>query len=255
VRRVLLAGAVGVVLAVNSWAVFQAWHNQQVPKGGALELTDRELHLLPLAAESTVTLLRLNWEVGGADGEPPRSPEWLDRKRLTELGFDCSVALNSPSARRHYASMPSRPAYLVLEYQGEAWRNAGPKAQARTGLSVVDAARDASQLRERYPDAQRHIICRGLVRLSFRDHDRKGAPLSAPRIEGWVQTLRPAEIFVPLPHNRILAKQSRPNFEAPPDAPRKEPRFLARVCWGANYEPWVEAIRLSNAAELEAKKP
>ncbi len=248
-RRVLLTGAVGVVLAANLWGVWQAWRNQKAPKGGSLELTERELRLLPLGAESTATVLRLNWNLAGAGEEPHRSAEWLDRQRLTELGFDCSVAVNSPNARRHYNSMPSRPVYLAIEYEGEAWRNAGPKAQARSGLFVVDAAREADRLRGRYPDVQRHIICRGLVRLSFRERDRNGTSLSTPRIEGWVENLRPGELFVPLPYNHVLGRLGRPGFDTPPGSPLNEPRFAVRVCWGANHEPWVEAARWLKAGE------
>ena len=110
-RRVLLAGAVGVVLAANVWGVLQAGRNQKAPRGGSLELTERELRLLPMAAESTATMLRLNWNVSGTGEEQHRSPDWLDRKRLIELGFDCSVAVTNPSARRHYTST-AEPARL-----------------------------------------------------------------------------------------------------------------------------------------------
>ena len=254
-RRVLLTGAVSVVLAANLWGMLQAWRNQQAPRGWSLELTERELRLLPVAAESTATMLRLNWNVGGTGEEQHRAPEWLDRTRLTELGFDCSVAVNSPSAHRHYASMPSRPVYLAVEYEGEAWRNAGAKAQARSGLFVVDAATDADRLRERYPDVQRHIICCGLVRLSFRERDKNGVSPSTPRVEGRVESLRPGMVFVPLPHNRVLGKLGRPGFDTPPDNPVNEPRFVARVCWGSNYEPWVESVRLPRVGEAEVKKP
>jgi hypothetical protein len=244
VKRVLLTGAVSVVLAANLWGVLQAWRNQQAARGGSLELTERELRLLPMAAESTATMLRLNWNVVGTGEEQHRAPEWLDRQRLIELGFDCSVAVNSPSARRHYTSMPSRPVYLAVEYAGEVWRNAGAKAQARSGLFIVDAATDADRLRERYPDVQRHMICRGLVRLRFRERDRDGTSLSTPRVEGWVEGLRPGEVFVPLPYNRVLGRLSHRDFDTPPGSPLNAPRFAVRVCWGANYEPWVETVRL-----------
>jgi len=122
-------------------------------------------------------------------------------------------------------------------------------------LFVVDAATDADRLRERYPDPQRHIICRGLVRLSFREQDGNGASLTTPRVEGRIESLRPGEVFVPLPHNRALGRLGRAGLDAPPDSPLKESRFAARVCWGANYEPWVDSVRLTKSAEAELKKP
>ena len=249
-RRVLLVAAAGVVLVANGWGLLQALRNQRSPRGGTLELTERELRLLPMTAESTATVLRLNWNVSGAgDEEEDSPPGWLDTNRLANLGFDCSVPINSPQARRHYTSMPSRPVYLAVEYEGDAWRNAGAKAQARSHLFVVDTASEAQRLRERYPDPRRHLVCRGLVRLMFRERDRNGNALSTPRVEGWVEALRPSMVFVPLQHARVLRGLSRPGFDEPAMRSPREPRFAVRVSWGANYEPRVEAVRLLNQTQ------
>jgi hypothetical protein len=89
-----------------------------------------------------------------------------------------------------------------------------------------------------------YIICRGLAEVVFRDRDREGKLLATPQLVGWIQMVRPAEIFVPLPQSRMLKGLSRPNFEEPTGGPLREPRFTARVSWGANFEPWVEKVRL-----------
>jgi hypothetical protein len=55
-------------------------------------------------------------------------------------------------------------------------------------------------------------------------------------------------VFVPRPQNRALHALRRIGSDQPDASPPKEPRFAVRVCWGANYEPWVADARLLTAA-------
>jgi hypothetical protein len=207
-----------------------------------LQLTECEVPLQATPFESSVTVLRLNWKSDGGDAERWRPPAWLDTNKITELGFDCSLPLSSPNARRHYDSKPSRCVFLALEYQAENSDKVEKPGPAHTGLVVVDAAQSPRQLRERYPDPQKHVICRGLVRLILRRHDRNGAPLSTPVLEARIDGLCPAELSVPKPANRLLLTFHRTAPEEE-NRPVGEPRFSARVRWGSNYEPWVDDVR------------
>ena len=255
-RRALLMFAAGLILFANVWGVLQTRRNRNEPRRGMLELTERELHLEPIGVDSTATMLRINWSVLRSGNEEYGAAAWIDAAKLQELGFDCALPLSSPSARSHYSSLPSRPVFLALEYEGDAWQNASTKAKEKTRLFVVDAALDAPRLHERYQDPQRFIICRGLVRLGFRDRDMQdGAALSTPRLEGWIEGLRPDSVFVPLPQNRVLRGLSSEGSEGPGNSVPREPRFAARVCWGANYEPWVEAVRLLGVADAQRTEP
>lgn len=244
-KRLLLAAAVGVVLVANGWSVLLARRNQSEPFGGRMELTERELRLQAMAVESTATVLRLNWNAPGAGDKEHGPVAWLDAAKLAELGFDCRVPLSSPGARRHYAAMPSRPVFLVLEYKGDNPPSAGSSARAKSHIWVVDAGRDPRRLRGQYPDTQHYIICRGLVRLSFRDREAgEGASAVAPLLEGWVADVCPREIFVPLPFSRVLRTLRRTGPEGADASGAGEPRYAVQVCWGKNYEPWVEGVRL-----------
>lgn len=244
-RRVLLAAAAGVVLVASGWGLVQVWRNRSEPRGGRIELTERELGLEVIAAESTATVLRLNWNVLRAGDREHGPAAWLDATKLSELGFDCGVPLSKPSARSHYTSMPSRPVFLAMEYEGDAWRKAGATKNVKSRLWAVDAARDPLRLRQQYPDRQHYIICRGLVRLGFRDREAgDGTSLLTPRLEGWIQSVYPDEVFVPLPYSRVLRELRRTGSAGPDTSQASEPRFAVRVCWGANYEPWVEGVRV-----------
>jgi hypothetical protein len=253
-RRVLLAAAAGVVLVASGWSRVQVWRNRSEPRGGRIELTERELGLEVIAAESTATVLRLNWNVVRAGDKEYGPAAWLDATKLSELGFDCGVPLSKPSARSHYTSMPSRPAFLAMEYEGDAWRKAGATRNIKSRLWAVDAARDPDRLRQQYPDRQHYIICRGLVRLGFRDREsRDGASQPTPRLEGWIQSVYPDDVFVPLPYSRVLRELRRTGSAGLDKSQESEPRFAVRVSWGSNYEPWVEGVRLLSTSAAGVK--
>lgn len=243
-RSALLLATAGIVLAANGWGIRQYLGNRTEPRGGTMELTERELHLEDVALESTVCVLRLKWNVLRTGEREDGPVVWLNAVKLSELGFNCGLPLASPNARNHYSSMPARPVFLALEYEGEGWRKAGASSKGDSRLWIVDAARDPRQLRARYPGAQRYAIARGLVRLVFRDRENDDRPgLRTPRLEGEIEGVTPGGVFVPLPHSRVLQAFRRTN--AGPEASRpSEPRFAVRLCWGANYEPLVEGIRL-----------
>lgn len=235
-RRLCFSIASAVVVAVTGWSVLQNHQNRNEPTGGKLHLTDRELPLQSVGLESSVTVLRLNWDTRRVNDKRFGPAEWLSPEKLKDLGFDCRVPLASPRAKRHYSSMPPRRAYLALQYH-EAQTAPG----GRTGLQVVDAAREPRLLRDRFPDPARTVICRGLVRVGLRTHDQDHRPLATPELQGWIDSLVPAQVSVPRPANGLLVRFLRTS-DPDGDEPVKQPRFSAVVHWGRNYEPWVEEV-------------
>ena len=243
-RRVLILTAAAVVLAANAWTLIAAWRNRSSPSGGTVELTEREVRLAQVPWESTATLLELRWDVLSDSPRDRRRPAWLDATKLAELGFDCTVPVGSPNAKEHYTSMPSALVFVVLEYEGEAWRRAPQDREPKTRLFVVDAGRDARHLRDRYADTKRHVITRGVVRLWYQDRSvADGTPLATPRLQGWIESVLPTQIFVPQPLSRRL-EGFRHRGPPKPDSSEEEPRFAVTVSWGSNYEPWVRGVRL-----------
>jgi len=251
-RRVLVLTAAAVVLATNAWILIAAWHNRSGPSGGTMELTERELRLVQVPWESTATSLELRWDV--VSDAPGDRPAWLDATKLAELGFDCTVPVRSPNAKEHYESMPPMLFFVVLEYEGVAWRQArrgDPEPETR--LFVVDAGRDARRLRDRYADTERYVITRGVVRLKYEGPSPEdGMLLATPRLRGRISSILPSQIFVPRPHSRVL-EEFRHRGPPAPDPPEGEPRFAVTVSWGSNYEPWVLGVRRLTAESLERK--
>jgi hypothetical protein len=252
-RRVLVLTAAAVVLAANAWALIAAWRNRSGPSGGTMELTERELRLVQVPWESTATSLELSWDILESSGGR-RRPAWLDATKLEELGFDCNLPVDSVNAKEHYESMPPMLVFVVLEYEGEAWRQArrgDPEPETR--LYVVDAGRDARRLRDKFGDTKRYVITRGVVRLSYQEHSiPDGIPLPKPRLQGRIVSVLPSQISVPRPHSRILEEFRRRGPPAP-ERLEGEPRFAVTVSWGSNYEPWVHGVRPLTPRSSERK--
>ncbi len=241
-KRIMILSAGAIILATQASVLISVSRNRGDAPGGTIELTERELHLPRAGSESTAIFLELEWDMLTAPKDRRRAPRWLDAAKLSELGFDCHVPMTDPHTGAYYKSLPARPVYVVLEYEGKAWKNAPPDRRRKTRLFAIDAGRDAHELREQYVDRGRFIITRGLVGLIFQEHsipDYKRLP--EPRLQGRIDRIMPSQVFVPLPHSKTL--QGLRVTESAQDPDESAPRFAATLSWGRHYEPWVTAIR------------
>lgn len=234
-RTALILAAVGIVLLANSWLLVSVARNRGEAPGGTVELTERELRLRPVGGESTALFLELDWDTLATQPGRRGAARWLDAAKLATLGFDCRLPATDPDAKTHYQSSLARLLFVVLEYEGDAWRQAEADRRRATRLFAVDAGGDPQRLREQYDDPTRYLIAKGLVKLRWEQLDRA----SSPRLQGWIQALVPSQVFVPRPHNRVF-RGLEPRDGSSDSA---EPRFVATLSWGRNHEPWLTAAR------------
>ncbi|NIR61321.1 MAG: DUF4824 family protein [Gammaproteobacteria bacterium] len=263
--------AVGLVLAADALALAGVWWNRSETTA-TVKLTERELPAHYAGPESTALALRIDWnrydyEDGG-----------LTPEKLEALGFDVSVPAGSPDASLRYRKQLPREAYVVLEYDGRAWRDwiaarrekvaelehrvsegeatTAQLEQARRELEralawhsrllVVAAGLDPDALREEYRDTGRYLIARGVIAIGHvpggRDHPA--------RITGHVRSIEPATVHVP-PSQRAalveaLGEGAEPGQRHGPYGlyghPEGGPRYEVTLRYGRRYEPWVEAI-------------
>lgn len=164
-------------------------------------------------------------------GIPIAEFELTDRElRLQDYGEDKSgVGLSliyQPEAYRNMHEELNRNAYLVLEYDGPAWREWRDKLppgvsyrltpehlNQTSRLVLIDVGPDAAALRRKYPDTKRILILPGASRST--------GPKTWARLE--VRT-----IHVPLPHSGALKGAAH---------------YRVRLRQGPSLEIWVAEVQ------------
>jgi len=289
-----VAAACGLIVVTNlSILVAVGWNRQGEPQA-TLSLTEREL-ALPAARQDERTGLELSLRT---THEPPRLVrrtanwrryelpsvdwDWLDRAKLLELGFRLDLEASHPDAAEHYSQAMPRRAYVVVEYDGEAWDrwilgreeqvrqlrrevddgNAVPSALAdvealldidrtmRSRLFPVDAGSDVDALRHRYGDRRDHAVVAGLLRPKVVESE------SGPTLSGEVLGLVVNRIHVSrelgspiegfLPQETWEEVQAREQTEAKSGWPSPTPpRYRATLAIGRRHEPWLVSLATS----------
>jgi len=237
-RTVLALAAGGIVILANTVLLISVSRNRADTPGGSVELTERELLLRPVGGESTALFLEVDWDTLARAPKGRGAASWLDAAKLEELGFDCSVPVTQPDAEPFYRSLLARQVYVVLEYEGDSWKQASAERRRQTRLFAIDAGQDPGQLRVKYTDRARHLIAKALVGLSF----ERGDTPSFPRLQGRIERLLPRQVFVPRPHNQVF-RGLTPRDRSRGNEAQAEPRFAVTLSWGSNHEPWVVGAR------------
>ena len=268
-QRHLQMVGVGLILVVNAIALGGVFYNRSGEPESRMELSERELRL-PYGrfnrSENSGVSLALQWRVSDPSGGTPGyayeswggAPGWLDRAKLTALGFDVLPAKRD--AGMSYRLPQTKEVLLVLELDGAAARQALARAQVKRSedealllanpdkkefeqrarsarealkreetensrLFVVDAGIDQATLRTQYPDRARFAIVKGFVRPQFVAREKQ------EQLYGYVSALSVPRINVPLDFQGKL----------PTDVSIGKVKFNATVVWGQRLEPWLVA--------------
>lgn len=248
-RRLLLP-LVALVVTVAGVLAFAAW-NRSDPRQ-RLTLTERELTLpwqgQNSEAEEGELRLPIEWE--RRDG-PLEERNWLTEDKLREIGFNLWTPVGAPGAERAYARALPRTGWVVLEYDGPAWREIDRRRQLRidmpaprsarepSRLVAIDAGSNREALARRHGDAQ-SLILPAVFQLGWLSPEAGG-----PLVYGYVQRLVVRELTVPRRLSSALAdlRTPPPGRSAPPPSPPRPPRFEVDVAVGRSGFPWITDIR------------
>lgn len=276
-RRYLLS--VALVLAANLVVLGGVAYNRSGSPHARLVMTARELPIAwhyGVGGENTGLSLRIRW-TEGADG----AHTILDRKELESLGFDVSGALKNTDWDRYKTLLP-REAYVVLEYDGDAWqrllrsrqetltaelakaRNDAQREQLKQSyerfektasrLVLVDVGADPAALRKRYPDGRQYIVTRATVSAHVSVPGTRDDHGSGSRVIGTVSRLLPDTVYVPRKFHDVLRKSDPESFRLRwayrPDR-LETPVYQVTLAYGRRDEPWIEHVAAMRAGDAQ----
>jgi hypothetical protein len=262
-----------LILIANVIALVGVASNRSGKPETVIELTEREL-TLPYRPndENSGLALHLNWRIIQENHDNIYStfshwgsPVWFNAQKLTELGFFIDGTTFPDEYSKRKEPLP-KDAFIVLEYDGEAYQKALQRAEmllkkaeatlkvnekdkdlqdrfkeaknvleaeriSSSRLFAIDAGLDAGKLRQLYPDRSKFIIMQGIVNLECR---------SKNIVVGHVADVRIDKINVPLSYRKLfdsILAQGGPNI-----GELKNPRYKVEVAYGSRFEPWIQRI-------------
>jgi hypothetical protein len=296
---VSVAAACGLVVVTNLAILSAAGWNRRGEPEAELSLTEREL-AMPAARQDEGSGLGLSLvmthETPGVVRRTARWKRyelpsvdygWLGRSKLLELGFTLDIDPTLPDAAEHYSDAMPRRAYVVVEYDGAAWKRwisdreqqvlklhreveegiAEPSSLAdaeallavdrtmRSRLFPVDAGIDADALQHRYPDRRRHAVLAGLLRPKVVQPENGAATLSGDVLGLVVKQVhvsrnlrRHLEAFLPEETWEEIEARERRWAESGWPSPT-QPRYRATLAVGRRHEPWLANVATPEPAD------
>ena len=193
-----LISAIALIVLTNVVVLAGVAYNRSGEPDATVTLTERELHWKNSRSwsdrEDSGLSLLLRWNMPGHFNYAwkPEESSWLNEEKLMELGFDTSYPLDEKTAGRFYNRQLPIQAYVVLEYNGNAYQNWRKQVRkeisnkqqdllkekdrnkkkglensvrsmeqelvTQSRLFTIDAGRDGPILRKQYPDRSKYII-------------------------------------------------------------------------------------------------
>jgi len=250
-----------VILVSNLFVLIGVAFNRSGDSNTQISLSERELKK-PYRShkENSGLSLRLEWRALDTNENNlyasfSKRPAWLDAEKLKSLGF--TIMEHALSKQDETYKMPlSKERFIVLEYNGEAYKEALRRAHLHldkakelfklnsdnkrlreafeaaekrlnreqttaSRLFAIDAGTDPETLREKYSDQTRFMILKGII---VPDYAYKKDGLG-----GYIKRLSIEQIHITL-EDRYIFKRS-------------EPRYKVTLAYGRRYEPWIVSIQ------------
>jgi len=269
----LIAGS-ALILLTNAVVLLGAGYNRDGEPDSQLLLTQRELQhsAWQETRDNSGMTLMLNWRFEQAGQNDLDSglysvrwgmPVWLDKAKMSELGFDVDKLASTVEYGRHYQELQPKEVLLVLELNDKAYQHQLQRAkdyldqakarldaapdiaelkrkeknaeenyqhelQSNSRLFVIDAGLDLPKLRATYPDRARYAIVHGLIRPgTVREQNKTG-------VGGYISELQADRINVPFSYRQVFGNA----------AP-----YEVAVAFGKRLEPWI--VTASNGAAVD----
>lgn len=266
---------VTLILVTNIIVLSGVAYNRSGEPDALILLTEREVEL-PYrfgyySDENSGLSLTINWRILGKIDDDSKYrpygnsyPEWLNKDKLIELGFDVSENIHTEEGRRSYRKGFSKDALLVLEYNGASYEESVQRTktwfkkkqasdtsqpdlrwqleiaqdrmkdeqETESRLFVIDTGLNHEALRKKYADKSKFIIVPGRVEIAIRGCD------GSRYFTGRISELG-IKVHVPYEYAEFLLLMSDEE-----DSQEKGggPKYKVNLAFGQRLEPWVVGI-------------
>ncbi len=287
-KRFGLYIAIAIVMITNVIILSGVAYNRSGNPEFSIDLTERELPLKHISKENSGLFLSLNWNMQGKTINGSNSPKnnWLNKSKLEQLGFNTSFPLDTKRSWEQYYSQLPKEAFIVLEYEGDAWekwetklkneirtlkeklgketikksinfqkrriRNLEWDLYYKSRLYAIDAGINLFSLKEKYPNQSNYLIVPGTIKIqkyNLSEFNSEGKKINKPYLSGYIKELSIMDIYVPSDQKDILKN-------LPPRVPKYsnekmdgieiKPRYKVQLNLGKRLEPWIQNITRLN---------
>lgn len=281
-KTTALITGLAMIVVGNTVALSGIYYNRSGAPDAKVSMTQRELRLpyfYGFQNENSSIAFNLQWRIRNDDSDYANQwvdPDWLNERKLTELGFDTSIPKTAPHAERRYRKMLPRAAYIVLEYNGPTYAAQLAKAQKKvrqqqrlsqehpdvkkhaedlkraksaldneehtfSHLFAVDAGADKDALRRKYPNRSMYLIVTGQVSIAFYTEKCK------PYLTGSIDALNIDSITA----SYAIRRQLEPYLGKHRYQERQKLKYKVTVAYGKRLEPWITDFALTAPANAK----
>ena len=265
--KILIAG-LAIIIVTNVVALAGVVYNRSGEPDGVIELTERELGM-PYRYRMNKENTGLGLSIDCIDCWG--SPDWFTQAKLIELGFAFQPKQEKGEWLVGYDKVLPRKVYLVLEYDGPAYRQALVDAENElveeqallssnpgieefinrvkyaqnqldrelhynSRLFAIDVGLDRASLRDTYPDSNQYILMQALVRPIWNYNNEK----EEDEWLGRITDLLIDTINIPLEYRAVF--EPLENLEPRYSRDDLLPRYKVVVAFGKRAEPWVIGV-------------
>jgi hypothetical protein len=235
-----LISTIVLIVLTNVVVLAGVAYNRSGEPDATVQLTERELHWQKYWGwtnkEDTGIYLNLKWNMPGYHYRiwaRKRNDSWLNQQKLAELGFNTDFPLDDKKASRYYSRQLPRQSYVVLEFDGDAYKIwlEGARNQikilekdlaqekeskkrevlendiigikrnlvSKSHLFAIDAGLNAQTLRMKYSDKSKYIITSAVfdISMSYAPVDNNDPQSTQkPYLSGWIRKISIPQIHV-----------------------------------------------------------
>lgn len=250
----------------NAVVLTGAYINRAMEATSQTVLTQRELQMpYKNKRENNGMSLRLVYRILNTDiskGSYNKIPAWLNAEKLKELGF------YRDQGTAHYKKTPTKEVFIVLEYDGEAYKKSLALAEenfvekevlfnakkddnktkrdyeeakkrlnreqiSESRLFAIDAGVEYEKLRQKYSEKSTYIIVKGIVKLVYQYKIEKEQ-------YAIIQQLNTENIYLPYKFKHVLK-----DITTDDDLNNRvgsAPKYEVEIKYGIRYEPWISSV-------------